>query len=185
MTRRWRGEKEKGRREASLFFMGGRAGTAPPVADEACPPQGSGPIFTARRVWKSVCRNEGTRYFGKLPVDAPSSVSFAATFPPGGRRGDFCYLLPLIRCLVMGDTASGPPGASAPTVGGRYCFPSTRPWRWPLPYRGRFVNRPYGGLSIPPIIHPAFCAPPRIPKNGRRGPPVFLLGCYRRRRAVP
>ena len=36
----------------------GRADTAPPVADEACPPQGSGPIFMARRVWKSVCRNE-------------------------------------------------------------------------------------------------------------------------------
>ena len=63
----------------------GCAGTAPPVADEACPPQGSGPIFTARRVWKSVCRNESTSFPGTFPVVAPSSGGCAATFPPRGR----------------------------------------------------------------------------------------------------
>ena len=38
----------------------------------------------------------------------------------------------------------GPPEASAPTVGGRYCFPSTRPGWLSLPGPGRFVNCPYG-----------------------------------------
>ena len=78
----------------------GRAGTAPPVADEACPPQGSGPIFTARRVWKSVCRNESTSFPGTFPVVAPYD----------GFR-----------------------------------LPPTRPERWSVPGRGRFLKRPYGG----------------------------------------
>ena len=52
------------------------------MADEACPPQGSGPIFTARRVWKSVCRNESTSFPGTFPVVAPSSGGCAATSCP-------------------------------------------------------------------------------------------------------
>ena len=56
------------------------------MADEACPPQGSGPIFTARRVWKSVCRNESTSFPGKIPVIAPSFPPVCALgyLPPEG-----------------------------------------------------------------------------------------------------
>ena len=73
----------------TLGGMRGRAGTAPPVADEACPPQGSGPIFTARRVWKSVCRNESTSFPGKFPVITPSFPPVCALgyLPPKGKAG--------------------------------------------------------------------------------------------------
>ena len=38
---------------------GGAGGTAPPVAETAYRPQGSGPVFSPERGGKPVCRNEG------------------------------------------------------------------------------------------------------------------------------
>ena len=78
---------------------------------------------------------------------APSSVSFADTFPPRGRRGDFYYLFPFIR-----------------------------PRWWALPGRGRFVNRPYDTTVIGSFCRGASGrARLRGGGTGRRFPPPFCV----------
>ena len=84
------------------------------------------------------------RYFGKLPVVAPSSVSFADTFPPRGRL-----------CKALSHRPHRPPRGKA----GQYCAPPqpTIPFIKPPPFSGRFMKRPYKE-SIP--VSP-FPIPPR------------------------
>ena len=59
---------------------------------------------------------------------APSSVTArwaAPPFPPRGRQGDNCYVFPSTRPRRSSPPPSGPPGASAPTVGPVTCYHST------------------------------------------------------------
>ena len=124
--------------------MRGRAGTAPPVADEACPPQGSGPIFMARRVWKSVCRNESTSFPGNFPQYRPlipPSVRTGVPSPQGEGKAVFV-------------TAFHPPG-----LGGGRCR-----------VRAAGGVGPYGGGTIPFSIHPAWVVIVNWPRAIRESP---------------
>ena len=88
------------------------------MADEACPPQGSGPIFTARRVWKSVCRNESTRFCSDFrcvgahrPLIRHGPLG-RATFPPKGKARRLLLSFAIHPALAGMATVFGPPGAS-------------------------------------------------------------------------
>ncbi len=121
----------------------GRAGTAPPVADEACPPQGSGPIFTARRVWKSVfgLPQREHDFLQRLTVRGRASPPTVGRAVPFAIQPALGWPMPRPGRRVVG-----------PYGGGRYRLPSTRPGWVSLPWRRAIRESPlrcnHGGIGF-------------------------------------
>ena len=130
MTRRWRGEKKKERREASLFSCAASAihvpsGTNHAVRQIMClwhnsffhPPTLGDNRCRVRAIRESPLRYTSHRFsllgrFTKRPFARRQSLytagwlrrgcDVAPAFPLGGRQGDFCYLFPFTRPPAVG-----------------------------------------------------------------------------------